>query len=258
MSNIASFPTFKLLPYKNSHAVLCDSINLRKSSSWMYCGPLLPLSDPQLPSSYHEWHKATINGSLTASLLSFFSFANSFLLAAGINHYWLTIRATTPTTEYNEPRWHTDEDFFQGEKMVRTQWKLVTTLLGPGTLFLEDDKSARAVETKVKLDSQMEHKDHLCTSFNCLGCATASANVRHRLADHFRQDKVIQATNGDCCFFRIGQEQGAVHSEPPQDCDRVFVNIVPGTEDELQELMAKWGMTTFPRSWSIGLPMRAP
>lgn len=257
MSNIVSFPAFKLLPHENSHAALCGSITLQRTSSWMYSGPLLPLSDPQLPQSYHEWHKATIHGSLTASLLSFLSYANHFLSAAGINHYWLTIRATTPTTDFDEPRWHTDEDFFQGEKLIRTQWKLVTTLLGPGTLFIEDAKSARAIETKVKLGVQEEHKDHLCTSFNCLGCSTASAAVRRRLADNLSGHKTTQATSGECCFFRIGQEQGAVHSEPPQDCDRVFVNIVPGTEEELQELMAKWGMTTFPRSWSIGLPMRA-
>lgn len=223
----------------------------------MYCGPLLPLSDLQLPPTYHEWHKATIKGSLTATLLSFLSFANRFLSAAGISHYWLTIRATTPTNDYSEPRWHTDEDFFQGEKLIRTQWKLVSTLLGPGTLFISNSKSARTAEKIIKVDSLKEHKDHLCTSFNCLGCATASTDVRHRLSDYFRGEEVIQATNGDCSFFRIGQEHGAVHSEPPQDCERVFVNIVPGTKGELQELMAKWGMTTFPRSWSIGLPMRA-
>ncbi|KAE9982560.1 hypothetical protein EG327_005808 [Venturia inaequalis] len=257
MSNIASYPAFKLLPYENSHAALSEYTSLQRTSSWIYCGPLLPLSDSHLPQSYHEWHKAAINGSLTATLLSFLSFANLFLSAAGVNHYWLTIRATTPTTDYDEPRWHTDEDFFQGEKLIRTQWKLVTTLLGPGTLFIEDAKTARAVESKMKLDAQREHTDHLCTSFTCLGCATASAAVRQRLADNFRGHKVIQAANGTCCFFRIGQEQGAVHSEPPQNCDRVFVNIVPGTAGELQDLMAKWGMTAFPRSWSIGLPMRA-
>jgi hypothetical protein len=256
MSNIASLPDFKLLPYASSHSAPQDSITLQRTSSWMYCGPLLPLSEAQFPTSYHEWHRAIVNGSLTATLFSFLSFANDFLSAAGINHYWLTIRATKPTTDYDKPRWHTDDDFFQGAKLARTQWKLVTTLLGPGTLFIEDGKSARAIQSKVKLAARKEHKDHLCTSFNCLGCATASAAVRQRLADNLGDHKVMQATTGDCCFFRIGEEHGAVHSEPPQGYDRVFVNIVPGTDVELRELMSKWGMTTFPRSWSIGMPMR--
>jgi hypothetical protein len=256
MSNIASFPAFKLLPYESSHVALHDTITLQRTSSWMYCGPSLPLSDAQLPSSYHEWHKATVNGSLTAALLSFLAYANGLLSAAGINHYWITIRATKPTSDYDKPRWHTDDDFFQGVKLIRTQWKLVTTLLGPGTLFIQDEKSARAIQEKVKLGARKEHKDHICTSFNCLGCATASAAVRQRLAENLGGHKVIQAGVRDCCFFRIGEEQGAVHSEPPQGCDRVFVNIVPGTDVELRDLMAKWGMTTFPRSWSIGMPMR--
>ncbi|QDS69144.1 hypothetical protein FKW77_010457 [Venturia effusa] len=257
MSSLASFPAFKLLPYQNAHAPLCNSISLQRTSSWMYCGPLLPLLEPQLPPSYHEWHKATVKGDLTADLLPFLSYANSFLSAAGLSHYWLSIRATTPTTDYDEPRWHTDDDFFHSEKLIRTQWKLVTTLLGPGTLFIEDANSARAIEAKTKQESRDACKDHLCNPFNCLGCATASADIRHRLSDRFEKEEVIQAADGHCCFFRIGQEQGAVHSEPPHDCDRVFVNIVPGTEDEIQKLMAKWGMTTFPRAWSVGLPMRA-
>jgi hypothetical protein len=74
--------------------------------------------------------------------------------------------------------------------------------------------------------------------------------------DDFGGHKVIQAAIGDCCFFRIGEEQVAVHSELPQGCDSVFENVVPGTDVELRDIMVKWGMTTFPRSWSIGMLMR--
>lgn len=53
-------------------------------------------------------------------------------------------------------------------------------------------------------------------------------------------------------FFRIGQKNGAVHSEPCMSGgDRIFVNVVPGKEDELKNLISKWGMNTFPRSWWI-------
>jgi hypothetical protein len=31
---------------------------------------------------------------------------------------------------------------------------------------------------------------------------------------------------------------------------RVFVNVVPGTEGELMELMGRWGME-FPRQWEF-------
>jgi hypothetical protein len=256
MSNIAFLPAFKLLPYESAQTASHNVLTVQRTSSWMYCGPLLSLSCAHLPPAYHEWHRATVKGSLTDALLSFLSYANRFLSEAGIHHYWVTIRATKPTSDYDKPRWHTDDDFFQGVKLIRTQWKLVTTLLGPGTLFIQNGHSARAIQKKVKHHVHKERKEHICTPFNCLGCATASAEVRQRLVDNLERHKVVQAATGDCCFFRIGEEQGAVHSEPPQGCDRIFVNIVPGTEVELRDLMSKWGMTTFPRSWSIGMPMR--
>jgi hypothetical protein len=32
---------------------------------------------------------------------------------------------------------------------------------------------------------------------------------------------------------------------------RVFVNVVPGTEEQLRGLMSRWGME-FPRAWCVG------
>lgn len=66
--------------------------------------------------------------------------------------------------------------------------------------------------------------------------------------------RVVQPRWGEMVFFRLGGREGAVHSEPRIDCDRVFVNVVPGTEEELRGLMGRWGME-FPRSWSLGVPM---
>jgi hypothetical protein len=55
-------------------------------------------------------------------------------------------------------------------------------------------------------------------------------------------------------FFRLGDDEGAVHSEPVCDTDRIFVNVIPGTEEELTSLMARWGME-FPRAWCFGVPV---
>lgn len=64
----------------------------------------------------------------------------------------------------------------------------------------------------------------------------------------------MQFKFGEAAFFRIGEEEGAVHSEPPCHVDRVFVNVVPGTEQNLRKLMSRYGME-FPRAWSLGLPL---
>lgn len=66
---------------------------------------------------------------------------------------------------------------------------------------------------------------------------------------------VVQARRGECAFFRVGEEDGAVHSEPMSHGDRIFVNVVPGCEGDLRGLMGKWGME-YPRAWCVGLPFQ--
>jgi hypothetical protein len=35
--------------------------------------------------------------------------------------------------------------------------------------------------------------------------------------------------------------------------DRIFVNVVPGSDEELKGLLAKWGLE-WPRAWCFGVP----
>ncbi len=66
---------------------------------------------------------------------------------------------------------------------------------------------------------------------------------------------VVQAQRGEYVFFRVGEEEGVVHSEPVSHGDRIFVNVVPGSEKDLRGLMGKWGME-YPRAWCVGLPFQ--
>lgn len=312
-----SFPDFKVLPYEGDYCshdekptwLLKDSISLKQSSSWTYCGPLLDLNPETLPSSFQRWNEATINGCLLQPLLSFLEFAHDTLTQNNICSYWLTIRATTGSSEFDLPRWHTDDLFFspQGppkathrrrssirDAVIRarratashvkkkssdgpfldeppllpaqitttslnpTNWKLTTTLLGPGTLFIgpETGATARHIQQSIKKAVREERTGHMCSSIRCVGCATASEAVRARLAVALSPHGIVQARNGECVFFRVGEKEGAVHSEPSSHGDRIFVNIVPGTDADLRNLMAKWGME-YPRAWSVGLPFQA-
>ena len=80
--------------------------------------------------------------------------------------------------------------------------------------------------------------------------------VRVRLAEQMKDYTVVQAKAGECSFFRVGGKDGAVHSEPVCHGDRVFVNVVPGSEQELRKLTGQWGME-FPRAWAIGVPLNS-
>ena len=248
--NILSFPAIPL-----------QGTTLNNTSCWSYCGPLLPLSPDKLPHSFHEWAKATVNGPLAPSLLRFLFSAHESLATLGFEYYWITIRATKPTHEYDLPRWHTDDYAQETQQRAegynglgRMTWKLCTTLLGPGTLFIEDGLRAREVQHTVKKEiREAPVSEHICTSIKCLGCNATSETVRRRLATALEAHRIVQTGIGEYALFRAGPVEGAVHSEPPHDTDRIFVNIVPGTKEELTGLMSRWGME-FPRAWSIGVP----
>lgn len=283
-----------------------DPISLKASSSWSYCGPLLSIYPDLLPSSFHSWVNSTVSGSLNEPFVSFLKFVHAFLEANHISNYWITIRATQGTHEFDTPRWHTDDLFFSPlpsqhrrlslstfpttikrdrrtnsswrgahsrnfsstdhtpsssyAQVITTHtnpptWKLSTTLLGPGTLFIGHETSplARQVQRDAKRAVRESSPGHICPSVRCLGCSAAAESVRRRLSDELGRCDITQAQRGECAFFKIGEDEGAVHSEPMCHADRIFVNVVPGHEADLKNLMAKWGME-YPRAWSVGLP----
>lgn len=250
-----------------------DPLTLLNSSMWTYCGPLLPLSDDSdassalpnstpktahgLPPTFHAWSARTLgpSQSLLPQLLPFLRAAHAFLRARGVRHYWLTVRASQPTPDFDTPRWHTDDHFFDPPRSddARGLWKLCATLQGPGTLFAADGARARRALRRAKDSARTAQREHVCSTVRCAACGRTSDAVREEVAVKLAGEKVVQPGSGEMVFFRLGGREGAVHSEPRIDRDRVFVNLVPGTEAELTRLMGRWGMG-FPRSWSLGVP----
>jgi hypothetical protein len=266
-----------------------DSI-VKTTSSWSYCGQLLDADDSldSLPSSFDEWSRVALNGSLRPHFLQFLQAVNSVLESNGIDHYWVTIRATERTAEFDMTRWHTDDYFYafdnttnerladlgrgdstkekflaavgatrlhsprtaESKPEQQTDWKICASLLGPSTLFIPAEFQSSAQETQ-RLVRQSCSREHVCTSVRCVGCATAAEEVRIRLDESLRQHGTVSPAPGELALFRVGERGGAVHSEPCMNAGgRIFVNVVPGTRKELSTLMQNWGME-FPRSWWI-------
>ncbi|KAK3901300.1 hypothetical protein C8A05DRAFT_16500 [Staphylotrichum tortipilum] len=217
------------------------NLSLSNSSIWTYCGPLLPLTTP-LPATYQTWQSRTLSAPLEPYLLPLLHVVHAFLAQHSKHHYWLTIRASRPTTEFDAPRWHTDDHFFDPARSADAVglWKLCAALQGPGTMFAADGKGARA---------------HVCSVVRCVACGATGEEVRAVVAKGLEGREVVHAgAHGEMVFFRGGGGGGGGHAEGRIGGDRVFVNVVPGTEEELRGLMARWGME-FPRSWSFGVPL---
>ncbi|KAI1381243.1 hypothetical protein F4677DRAFT_120098 [Hypoxylon crocopeplum] len=259
MDKLAPSTSFEFLNYSTDSEPLPESkhsLSVKKDAFWSYGGPLLCQPD-DLPPSLQDWAAATLSSSIVPLLLPLLSFVNDFVAKNGLDHYWLTIRATRATAEFDKPRWHTDDMFFsdcaeKGKRRLdlQTDWKLCATLLGPTTMFIPAEHQTAARTTSLSTRRALA-TDHACTSIRCVGCAATADAVRNRLAGELAPLGLVQPAPGEASVFRIGQERGAVHSEPCMSRgDRIFVNIVPGKKDELTNLMTKWGMN-FPRSWWV-------
>uniref|UniRef100_A0A8H7NEN3 Uncharacterized protein n=1 Tax=Bionectria ochroleuca TaxID=29856 RepID=A0A8H7NEN3_BIOOC len=259
---------------QRQHQQDSEQINVKHDASWSYCGPLLN-SGLGMPTTFDEFARATFTGPVLPKLLPFLDFVNAFLASNGLHHYFLTVRATTPTHEFDHPRWHTDDLFFANltggylpgsrlggngqenrpadPRIAGTDWKICTTLQGPATLFIPHRHQSLARETQRRAQ-EAASTDHQCLSIRCVGCASAADQVREELDAKLASCGVEAAMSGECTFFRVGRDDGAIHSEPVmsnEQCGRVFVNVVPGTEQELRLLIGKWGME-FPREWWVG------
>ncbi|KAI1426343.1 hypothetical protein F5Y12DRAFT_292774 [Xylaria sp. FL1777] len=265
VSASSSFEFLQYRPQETPSSAAHPDLRVTHNAFWSYCGPLLT-DDEHLPLDFHEWTRAALSGSLLPRLTPFLEFVNEVLRERKLDHYWLTIRATKATSEFDKPRWHTDDLFFgvRGGGLraiprddednrtmdLQTDWKLCATLLGPSTMFIPAQHQAEARQTQ-RFTRKALTTDHDCISIRCIACAATSDAVREQLSTDLKPMGMMQAASGECAFFRIGQEKGAVHSEPCMSGgDRIFVNVVPGRKDELKNLMNKWGMR-FPRSWWI-------
>jgi hypothetical protein len=138
---------------------------------------------------------------------------------------------------------------------ARGRLKLCTTLLGPGTLFLKQGELGRSLQRQSKqVARNAPEAAHACAGIGCLDCTAASLRGREWLAEALHEYDVEETQLGQCALFKAGEDEGALHSEPPwRRADRIFVNLIPGTKDEMKEMMGRWGME-FPRDWSLVHP----
>jgi hypothetical protein len=147
---------------------------------------------------------------------------NEILQASGRETAWVAVRAFTPTSEYDVPRWHTDGYYF--EPYSGDPYKFALTLKGPPTLFyrLPDNKREEFYALWRKGTEQNDHN-------------------RQAFADMLGRSKeaisIAQPYQG--AVFIVGSHNAAVHSEPPIKEERLFISILPGSRTQIKEWESK-------------------
>ncbi len=134
---------------------------------------------------------------------------------------WITLRATMPTDEFNIPRWHQDGYFY--EPFTGDQRKAAVSLKGSATL-LNDLPLSR-----------ME-------AFNAASRGNPNDDTEKRLAVAAVLDdaQTVQPRKGQGVVFIAGSTRGAVHSEPAMNEPRLFLSVLPGTKEQIEELRQRW------------------
>lgn len=147
----------------------------------------------------------------------------------GENHAWIQLRCQTPFNAFALERWHVDGKYAK-DNSNKYNSKFVMALKGASTLFCEltpdAEKEYIALDAKLGRQSLTESYRQEMSSFLKEKKAKGQA--------HFYQ---IKEDSGCGCVFVHGGDmmKAAIHSEPHVTSERLFLSIVPMSEDKVRE-----------------------
>jgi hypothetical protein len=126
---------------------------------------------------------------------------------------WITIRSSLPNDEFDIPRWHMDGCYF--EPFNENNIKFIFVLKGPQTLLYDDNQKIR------NLVKNNEDRDFLSNNINL--------------------ENSIKINKGYGVLFITGDNNiAAIHSEPPIKEQRLFISIVFGSQEQINNLDLRW------------------
>lgn len=145
------------------------------------------------------------------------------------NFFSIVIRSTNENI-VKMPTWHIDDDSLNFIYKIR----FVTTLVGPSTIFLENDK-----DCKLYYKLRNKETNELNNKKNTIDVITIFNKYISIYNKTFIKSKIIQAPNNQGVIFNIGvnhKQLAAVHREPTYNEPRLFISIIPHTKNEIKIL----------------------
>lgn len=228
-----------------------------------YSGDINPLQ-----SSLKQWFLSLGNNLDRSTKLTkwVIDFRQNILVNTGQESAWLCLRATKPNSAFQIPRWHQDGMYFDLDRLkqglpTNPQYKVVFTPKGPPTLFANPTDVQRKIIGDLKaarnfllgnLKNPTERQRELASTLRLL--ASEDTHPSHpflRYEKGFRQMlceltglKNLDIPNDCAVRYRVGQDYNAVyHSEPNMISDRLFLQILPGTQAQINELGQRFGQS---------------
>jgi len=150
---------------------------------------------------------------------------------------FLLINSTYKDPSFDIRRWHTDGFQFARYK-DEIQSKFVMVLKGNHTLLLEETEKEKKCYLDMEVKERKESKDKGYPMYPSPEWKDIWMKYRKILDKKFKKSKIIQPLNSQGFIFlnHPGNlfEYGAIHSEPKKDDYRMFISILPGTEEEIK------------------------
>ena len=162
---------------------------------------------------YHIGNSKKLSGELT-TLVKELIF--TVVKHAKKDSFMVFIRASFPNKHFDIPRWHQDGHYFG--KVTHAK-KFVTVLRGRGTLFHKANKSFRKYYNTTRNESN-NYGDNL--------------DYRKQLQNKIGNNYIEVKPNHAALFTVADPEKGAFHSEPPQTTRRLFISILPCTQEQMK------------------------
>lgn len=146
---------------------------------------------------------------------------NIVLTGYNLNYFCLFIRTYIKETINYIPRWHKDDNLFINQS------KFITVLKGPGTLFISNNQNANNIF--INLENNVIKSDSIIIYDNY----NEHMNEKLKLFNQF------QLNNNQAIIFFMG-DNCPIHSEPNIINNRFFISIIPGTENQINDLKKKY------------------
>lgn len=226
-----SYKIFKLKYTDNDYKIIKNFI-IEKNSSYNYYGLIdKKILTDQIKLFLLENDKNSINNCKKITNLLYALIKEVTIDVYGKNFAWITIRIMIPDEDDENnfliPRFHIDGKFFNiNDKNNNGQTKFITTLKGAGTIFVDANKQIRDIyydfrDKNINKDKDMEY--------------------RLKLMNLLENAKKINLKNNEGAIFKsFDRNLAAIHSEPYITEPRIFLSILPGNKEEINELYERW------------------
>ena len=146
---------------------------------------------------------------------------------------WVNIRTTLPNNKYDIPRWHTDGRYFE-HKPEEKVYKLVFTIKGSPTRFAEKTDS----DNYDRIEGG--YSDNYESNFKNNPEEYKKEDIRIRKELMSTVKEIDPPNNEQAVMYLVDSKDAKVHSEPKMNEPRVFMQILVGSKDQINEWKGNW------------------